>query len=100
MEVWQYFGVGRIEALRVKSLIAFHRKSAIFDGNVHTVLLLKHCIMVLTCCVVDCKNCGGQENVSFLQYTGCYRAPWRKTFELSSKRHQEWIARINRKDWT
>ena len=65
MEVWQYFGVGRIEALRVTSLIAFHRKSAIFDGNVHTVLLLKHCIMVLTCCVVDCKNCGGQENVSF-----------------------------------
>ena len=22
-----------------------------------------------------------------------------KTFELSSKRRQEWIARINRKDW-
>ena len=37
-----------IEALRVTSLIAFHRKSAIFEGNVCTVLLLKHCIMVLT----------------------------------------------------
>ena len=39
--------------------------SAIFEGNVHTVLLLKHCIMVLTCCVVDCKNHGGREKVSF-----------------------------------
>ena len=48
------------------SLIAFHRKSAIFEGNVvYTVLLLKHCIKVLTCCVVDCKNRGRRGKVSF-----------------------------------
>ena len=55
-----------IEALRVTSLIAFHRTSAIFEGNVCTVPLLKHCIMVLTCCVVDCKNHGGREKFLFL----------------------------------
>ena len=81
------------------SLIAFHQKSAIFEGNVCTVLLLKHCIMVLTCLRRGLQETWGTGKSFFLQYTGCYRAPWRKTFELSSKRHQEWIARINRKDW-
>ena len=91
---------GCIEVLHVTSLIAFHRKSTTVRYN-NNYLCYSSKIMALW---PNMLCCGWQEprmgKVSFYHnYIGSYRAPGRKTFELSSKRRQEWIARINRKDW-
>jgi len=76
----------------VTSLIAFYRKSAILEGTREK--------MVLTCCVVGCSNRGGRDRgVSFYHIPAVLEHQGEKTFELSSKRRQEWLARINRKDW-
>ena len=42
----------------------------------------------------------GTGKIFILLYTGSFiEHQGEKTFKLSSKRRQEWIARINRKDW-
>ena len=58
-------------------------------------------IMIVTCCVIGCTNLSDcNKNVSFhfiptvIQYQGAW------TEELSAKCCTEWIAKINRKDWT
>ena len=74
------------------SLIAFYRKSAILECTREKI--------VLTCCVVGCSNRGGRDRgVSFYHIPAVLEHQGEKAFELSSKRRQEWIARINRKDW-
>ena len=56
--------------------------------------------MVLTCCVVGCKNRGGRDKgVSFYHIPAVLSHQGEQTLELSSKRRQEWIARIKRKEW-
>ncbi len=57
--------------------------------------------MVKTCCVVGCKNrwiSGGC--VSFYVIPSIITKQGIKTQELSIKRRNAWIARLNRKDWT
>ena len=56
--------------------------------------------MVLTCCVKGCHNRGGRDNVKFHSIPCVVTNQGKHAEELSSRRCREWIARINRKDWS
>ncbi len=57
-------------------------------------------IMVLTCCVVGCHKRGGRDKVSFFRVPSSPGPTEDEAMaELTSRRRQAWIAKINRKDW-
>ena len=56
--------------------------------------------MVLTCCVLGCFSRGKRDNVSFHSIPCVIVHQGTKVRELSTKRLREWLAKINRKDWT
>ena len=56
--------------------------------------------MVLTCCVIGCFSRGGRDNVAFHSIPSVIVHQGEKVRELSTKRRREWIAKINRKNWT
>ena len=56
--------------------------------------------MVLTCCVTGCYNRGKRNKVSFYLIPAVRNHQGSRTAALSYRRRLEWVARINRKNWT
>ena len=53
-----------------------------------------------TCCVYGCTKRGGRDRgVSFFSVPAVIHNQGDKTREVSFKRRQAWVARINRKEW-
>ena len=55
--------------------------------------------MVVTCCVTGYSNRYGRDKVTFHRVPAILTHQGKKTEELTTRRRNEWMARINRKDW-
>ncbi len=56
--------------------------------------------MVKTCCVYGCTKRGGRDaSISFYSIPAVIENQGENTKELSFRRRQAWIAKINRKEW-
>ena len=55
--------------------------------------------MVVTCCVTGCSNRCGRDTVTFHRVPAILMHQGKKTEELTTRKRNKWMARINRKDW-